>query len=219
MVPAHDCWSSFARETCGPRCLRQRKVFRFGPANLAGVVSLACVRLAHLQVKDCAAAARAGNEYQPKRPHPSPPPPTQTTAPSDDTDTDADADADADTEGDTDADADAQADVSGNDSEDLILTNTKKVSAPTETPEDSGAQTSGGVSSGNSKEGVARQRLITEEGGHIPGGGLRARRMLAGLSTWQALGLWMLVIGACLFLLPRLVTRLRRRPRSGMRTE
>ncbi len=39
-----------------------------------------------------------------------------------------------------------------------------------------------------------------------------------GLSTWQAVLLWLVVIAAVLALVPRLL-RMRRRPRSGMRSE
>ncbi len=41
---------------------------------------------------------------------------------------------------------------------------------------------------------------------------------LAGLNTWQAVGLWALLIGVLLVAVPR-VLRLRKRPRSGMRSE
>eukprot|EP00195_Chlamydomonas_chlamydogama_P017790 CAMPEP_0202892052 /NCGR_PEP_ID=MMETSP1392-20130828/1901_1 /ASSEMBLY_ACC=CAM_ASM_000868 /TAXON_ID=225041 /ORGANISM="Chlamydomonas chlamydogama, Strain SAG 11-48b" /LENGTH=613 /DNA_ID=CAMNT_0049575927 /DNA_START=352 /DNA_END=2193 /DNA_ORIENTATION=- len=41
---------------------------------------------------------------------------------------------------------------------------------------------------------------------------------MSSLPTWQALGIWMMVVGACMVIVPRLF-HMRRRARSGMRTE
>lgn len=45
-----------------------------------------------------------------------------------------------------------------------------------------------------------------------------AAKALSGLSTWQALVLWVLVVALFLTVVPR-IFKLRRRQRSGMRTE
>lgn len=152
-------------------------------------------------MKDCAASARTGVEYQPKHPHPSPPPPQPDSPPPKAVETGG---AGAGAGGVT------AADVVSHDVDDLTLTQKKdKAAAPTDDPASSDSD------AGDAEAKAARERMIVEASGSIvstPSG------FFAGWSMWQALGLWMAILGACLLLLPRLF-RLRRRQRSGMRTE